>query len=199
MAQRFVACDREQSFLMAPDVREWLPANHLAWRASLAGHVQPADSEGSAAGLNRIRGGWSAYRGGPLAAHAGRCGYGGATRLDCERGLAWHPDCGRDRWLTLQVESPRAHEGGTSGAGEPGWRAVGPGPRFLTCDPESRRIPTSNPQTIHSRAGLCSPHATKTSQTTQGPASARRTGYLHVPYSYRPGCPHGGRSNSVDL
>ena len=31
MAQRFVACDREQSFLMPPDVREWLPANHLAW------------------------------------------------------------------------------------------------------------------------------------------------------------------------
>jgi transposase len=31
MGQRFVACDREQSFLMAPDVREWLPANHLAW------------------------------------------------------------------------------------------------------------------------------------------------------------------------
>jgi transposase len=31
MAQRFVACDREQSFLMPPDVREWLPGNHLAW------------------------------------------------------------------------------------------------------------------------------------------------------------------------
>src|SRR5829696_10445178 len=31
MAQRFVACDREQSFLMPPDVREWLPMNHLAW------------------------------------------------------------------------------------------------------------------------------------------------------------------------
>src|SRR3954471_12937502 len=31
MAQRFVACDREQSFLMPPDVREWLPAGHLAW------------------------------------------------------------------------------------------------------------------------------------------------------------------------
>src|ERR671917_921119 len=31
MAQRFVACDREQSFLMPPDVREWLPARHLAW------------------------------------------------------------------------------------------------------------------------------------------------------------------------
>src|SRR3954462_11960418 len=31
MGQRFVACDREQSFLMPPDVREWLPARHLAW------------------------------------------------------------------------------------------------------------------------------------------------------------------------
>jgi transposase len=31
MGQRFVACDREQSFLMPPDVREWLPGRHLAW------------------------------------------------------------------------------------------------------------------------------------------------------------------------
>jgi transposase len=31
MSQRFVACDREQSFLMPPDVREWLPPRHLAW------------------------------------------------------------------------------------------------------------------------------------------------------------------------
>jgi transposase len=31
MGQRFVACDRDQSFLMPPDVREWLPENHLAW------------------------------------------------------------------------------------------------------------------------------------------------------------------------
>src|SRR3954469_12740708 len=31
MAQRFVACDREQSFLMPPDVREWLSEDHLAW------------------------------------------------------------------------------------------------------------------------------------------------------------------------
>src|SRR5919107_4684694 len=31
MGQRFVACDREQSFLMPPDLREWLPPNHLAW------------------------------------------------------------------------------------------------------------------------------------------------------------------------
>src|ERR1041384_3162280 len=31
MAQRFIACDREQSFLMPPDVREWVPADHFAW------------------------------------------------------------------------------------------------------------------------------------------------------------------------
>jgi hypothetical protein len=31
MAQNFIACDREQSFLLPPDVREWLPENHLAW------------------------------------------------------------------------------------------------------------------------------------------------------------------------
>src|SRR5215207_6930652 len=31
MGQRFVACDREQSFLMPPDVREWLPPGHLTW------------------------------------------------------------------------------------------------------------------------------------------------------------------------
>jgi transposase len=31
MAKRFIACDREQSFLMPPDVREWLPEDHFAW------------------------------------------------------------------------------------------------------------------------------------------------------------------------
>ena len=31
MGQSFIACDREQSFLMPPDVREWLPPRHLAW------------------------------------------------------------------------------------------------------------------------------------------------------------------------
>ena len=28
MGQSFIACDREQSFLMPPDVREWLPDGH---------------------------------------------------------------------------------------------------------------------------------------------------------------------------
>jgi hypothetical protein len=31
MGRRFVACDREQSLLMPPDVRDWLPERHLAW------------------------------------------------------------------------------------------------------------------------------------------------------------------------
>jgi transposase len=31
MAQNFIGCDREQSFLLPPDVREWLAEDHLAW------------------------------------------------------------------------------------------------------------------------------------------------------------------------
>jgi transposase len=31
MGSSFIACDGEQSFLMPPDVREWLPENHVAW------------------------------------------------------------------------------------------------------------------------------------------------------------------------
>ena len=31
MSQNFIACDREQAFLMPPDVRDWLPEGHLAW------------------------------------------------------------------------------------------------------------------------------------------------------------------------
>ncbi len=31
MPQFFLACDREQPFLLPPDVREWLPKDHLAW------------------------------------------------------------------------------------------------------------------------------------------------------------------------
>ena len=31
MAQRFIAADRDQVFLMPPSLREWLPEGHLAW------------------------------------------------------------------------------------------------------------------------------------------------------------------------
>ena len=31
MAYNFLACDREQVFLMPPDLRDWLPEDHLAW------------------------------------------------------------------------------------------------------------------------------------------------------------------------
>jgi hypothetical protein len=33
VAQNLLACDREQRFLL-PDVREWLPEDHLAWFVS---------------------------------------------------------------------------------------------------------------------------------------------------------------------
>src|SRR5919199_37014 len=31
MGQNFLACDREQAFLLPPDVRDWLPDGHFAW------------------------------------------------------------------------------------------------------------------------------------------------------------------------
>jgi transposase len=31
MAQKFIACDREQELLLPPSLREWLPADHLVW------------------------------------------------------------------------------------------------------------------------------------------------------------------------
>ena len=31
MLQNFIACDREQSLLLPPDVRDWLAEDHLAW------------------------------------------------------------------------------------------------------------------------------------------------------------------------
>jgi hypothetical protein len=31
MPQNFIEGRREQGFLLPPDVREWLPADHLAW------------------------------------------------------------------------------------------------------------------------------------------------------------------------
>jgi transposase len=31
MAYNFRACDRDQAFLFPPDLRDWLPADHLVW------------------------------------------------------------------------------------------------------------------------------------------------------------------------
>jgi hypothetical protein len=31
MAYNFLAGDRDQAFLLAPDLHDWLPADHLAW------------------------------------------------------------------------------------------------------------------------------------------------------------------------
>jgi hypothetical protein len=50
MAQNFIGCDRDQSFLMPPDVRDWLPEDHFAWFVLDA-----------VAGMN-LRGFYDAYR-----------------------------------------------------------------------------------------------------------------------------------------
>jgi hypothetical protein len=31
MAYNFLACDRDQAFLLPPGLRDWLSADHLAW------------------------------------------------------------------------------------------------------------------------------------------------------------------------
>jgi transposase len=31
MTRNFLSCDREQELLLAPGLRDWLPAGHLAW------------------------------------------------------------------------------------------------------------------------------------------------------------------------
>ena len=31
MAQNFLTCDRDQPLLLPPDLRDWLPDDHLAW------------------------------------------------------------------------------------------------------------------------------------------------------------------------
>ena len=31
MAENFLTCDRDQPLLLPPDLRDWLPADHLAW------------------------------------------------------------------------------------------------------------------------------------------------------------------------
>src|SRR5215207_7662633 len=43
MGPSFIACDREQSFLMPPDVRAWLPEDHFAW--FVLGAVEAIDLE----------------------------------------------------------------------------------------------------------------------------------------------------------
>jgi hypothetical protein len=36
MPQNFVGADRDQVFLLPPSLRDWLPEDHLAWRAAPA-------------------------------------------------------------------------------------------------------------------------------------------------------------------
>jgi transposase len=38
MPQNFIDCDREQSFLLPPSLRDWVPAGHLVWTVLEAVH-----------------------------------------------------------------------------------------------------------------------------------------------------------------
>ena len=60
MPQNFLGCDREQSFLMPPDPRDWLPEGHLAWfiletvsQLDLAPFTPPIVRTGGARHLSR--------------------------------------------------------------------------------------------------------------------------------------------------
>ena len=44
MPQNFIACDREQSFLLPPSLLEWVPADHLVW--TILGAVDELDLTG---------------------------------------------------------------------------------------------------------------------------------------------------------
>ena len=41
MPQNFIACDREQSFLLPPSLLEWVPEDHLVW--TILGAVDQLD------------------------------------------------------------------------------------------------------------------------------------------------------------
>ena len=58
MPQNFLMCDREQSFLMPPSLREWLAEDHLAWFVlDVVGEIDlPAIYAG-------VSGGWLGARG----------------------------------------------------------------------------------------------------------------------------------------
>jgi hypothetical protein len=55
MAYNFLGCDRDQPFLLPPDLRDWLPAGHLAWfvldvvdQLDLASSTWPTATTGTA-------------------------------------------------------------------------------------------------------------------------------------------------------
>lgn len=59
MAKGFRPVDRDQRFLLPPDMREWLPADHLVWFVLDA--VEALDLAGFRAGYKLGRAGRAAY------------------------------------------------------------------------------------------------------------------------------------------
>jgi transposase len=64
MAYNFLACDRDQAFLLPPDVCDWLPADHLAW--FVLDVVDQLDLTGFYASYRADGHGWAAYQPGML-------------------------------------------------------------------------------------------------------------------------------------
>ena len=56
MAQNFIQSRRDQSYLLPPDVRDWLPADHLAWFVIDA--VAQMDLAGVYGGYRAVTGEW---------------------------------------------------------------------------------------------------------------------------------------------
>jgi hypothetical protein len=52
MGRSFIACDREQSFSMPADAREWLAESHLAWFVLVA--VEEVELKGTTTRSGRI-------------------------------------------------------------------------------------------------------------------------------------------------
>lgn len=55
MADNLHACDRDQAFLLPPDLREWLPSDHPAWFVLDAAEHRPGTGPGVTAGHESSR------------------------------------------------------------------------------------------------------------------------------------------------
>ena len=85
MPQNFIESCREQGFLLPPDVRDWLPVDHLAW--FVIGAVEEMDLAGLYAAYRADGHGRAAYEPSVMVALVL---YGFATGVRSSRGIECH-------------------------------------------------------------------------------------------------------------
>ena len=85
MPQNFIESRREQGFLLPPDVRDWLPADHLAW--FVIGAVEGMDLSGFDAAYRADGHGRAAYEPSVMVALVL---YAFATNVRSSRGIECH-------------------------------------------------------------------------------------------------------------